>query len=164
MDFNNWPVQNNWVLVGFMGAGKTTLAKDWAAQTGRLVFDLDDLIVKNNGLSIPDLFSLHGEKGFREIESTTLKQFLSQSSEPFILALGGGTPCFNDNMSLVNEKATSIFIDAPAEILYQRLKDQTESRPLLKGKSGNALLEFINTTLDTRRSFYEQAHYRYEVR
>lgn len=164
MDFNNLPAQDNWVLVGFMGAGKTTLAKEWATQTGRLVFDLDDLIVTTSGLSIPDLFSLHGEKEFREIESATLKQFLAQNSEPFILALGGGTPCFNDNMSLVNEKATSIFIDVSAEILYQRLKDQTEERPLLKGKSGTALLEFIKTTLDTRRPFYEQAHHRYEVR
>ena len=107
-------------------------------------------------MSIPELFAAHGENGFREREKEVLQK--SAIANEAIIATGGGAPCFFDNMAWMNKNGLTVFIDSPVKVLADRLINAKVERPLVKGKSYEELIEFIDMKLKERRPFYEQAH------
>lgn len=142
-------------LVGFMGCGKSKLGKAVANKLGLPFLDLDDLIEVKNQMSIPELFAAFGEDGFREREKQTLQE--GAIANDAIIATGGGAPCFFDNMDWMNKNGVTVFIDTPVKVLADRLINARVERPLVKGKSYEELVVFIETKLEERRPFYSQA-------
>lgn len=142
-------------LVGFMGCGKTRLGKNLSNALQRNFIDLDVLIEHTQNASIPEIFAAKGEKGFREIEKSTLQQ--SAFADDSIISTGGGAPCFFDNMDWMNENGLTIFLDPPIKVLADRLINAKTERPLIKGKSFDELVIFIEEKLYERRPFYEKA-------
>lgn len=142
-------------LMGYMGAGKTTVGKK-LAMTLQLPFcDLDVLIETSTGQSIPDIFAQQGEAGFRKIESEQLLA-ISQRTQPHIIALGGGTPTFEHNLQIVHQTGTSIYLQHSPEALYEHVKEDT-TRPLLAGLQGEERLQLIRDMLQKREHFYQRA-------
>ena len=118
-------------LTGFMGSGKSTVGAIVADALGCPFLDLDDLIVKKSGKSIPDIFAQDGEPAFREMEATLLRQTVIKYAEnTIVLSLGGGTLTTPSSASLVHEKTFCIYLRASLETLQQRLEGQTAGRPL----------------------------------
>lgn len=147
-------------LVGFMGSGKTTWGKKIANSLGVPFIDLDQEIVKNIGISIPEYFQVHGEEKFRKLENEFLKKQLGQKA---IISTGGGTPCYYDNMEWINQHGLSIYLYHTAKSLWSRLsQSDVNKRPLLKGLSSEELYKFIVHKLNEREPFYNQAHIKCE--
>jgi shikimate kinase len=142
-------------LIGFMGCGKSKLGKATANKLEAPFLDLDTLVETINQQSIPQLFENLGEEGFRLKEKEALQQ--SAMDNNAIIATGGGAPCYFDNMDWMNKNGITVFIDTPVKVLADRLVNARVERPLVKGKSYPELLEFIETKLNERRPFYEQA-------
>ncbi len=143
-------------LVGFMGAGKSTLGKELAVGLSWDFFDLDEEIEKKYQCSIPELFDELGEKRFRQIEMEMLRTF-EKKQTPFILATGGGTPCFFDNMEWMKKKGKVLFIDIAPEELLKRLKGTETGRPVLKLFDPEKFEEEMLILLEKRRPYYLQA-------
>lgn len=139
-----------------MGSGKTTHGKKLAKLLGYNFIDLDELISHNENLSVSELFELKGEKEFRHIETQTLKSIIHNSG-PFVISLGGGTPCFNQNLDLLKKEGVLIYIQMPPKALFNRLITAKEKRPLLKNKTDQELLPFIENLLKQREEYYLQA-------
>ncbi len=152
---------NKVFLIGYMGAGKTTLGKLFAEELGVEFIDLDHFIEARHQKTINQLFEEFGEDGFRRIESTMLKEV--GSFENVIISVGGGTPCFFDNMDFMNEVGETVYLKASAGILTQRLNPCKEKRPLIKDKTEAELLEFIDSSLQKREPFYSKASYIFET-
>ena len=146
---------NKIFLIGFMGCGKSKLGKALANKLERLFLDLDDLVEAKNQMSIPEIFAAFGEQGFREREKQTLQE--AAIANDAIIATGGGAPCFFDNMEWMNKNGITVFIDTPVKVLADRLINARVERPLLKGKSYEELIAFIEEKLEERRPFYNQA-------
>lgn len=147
-------------LVGFMGSGKTTWGKKIATALDLPFVDLDHEIVAHIGMSIPDFFKENGEDAFRLLENEFLKK---QSGRGAIISTGGGTPCYFDNMEWINENGLSLYLYHTPQSLWARLsQSDPNKRPLLKGLTSEQLLAFIETKLDERAPFYEQAHIKFE--
>jgi shikimate kinase len=142
-------------LIGFMGCGKSKLGKATATKLEVPFLDLDTLIETINQQSIPQLFENLGEEGFRIKEKEALQQ--SAMANNVIIATGGGAPCFYDNMEWMNNNGITVFIDTPVIVLADRLINARVERPLVKGKSYEELIDFIQAKLKERRPFYEQA-------
>jgi len=142
-------------LLGFMGSGKSTHGKKLSAKLGLPFFDLDSLIVEAAGMSIPDYFAKIGEQGFRDLESKTLQQY--PFPDDCIVALGGGAPCFNNNMDWLVKQGFTVYISMPAEALASRLERSRTVRPVLQGKQGPELVQFIREKLQERERFYKKA-------
>ena len=118
------------VLIGFMGAGKSTLGRLLARQLACPLVDLDSEIARIHG-PIPELFASRGESGFRAIEHHQLDHILPGLARPAVLSLGGGAFLQPANRELLDRHAaTVIFLDAPFEVLYSRITDSTQQRPL----------------------------------
>lgn len=141
-----------------MGCGKTTHGRKLAKLLGYKFVDLDEQIASKTGASIPDLFNELGETGFRNIETEALQE-ISFRAEKQVISLGGGTPCFNDNLHFIKEKGLLIYIKMEPEALFQRLKNARVKRPLLKGKSDRELLDYITQLLEKREVYYSAAHF-----
>ncbi len=150
------------VLLGYMGSGKTAMGRMLARQANLAFVDLDHYIEQIEELSVPEIFHRYGEGGFRQIESFHLRQVM-EHQDHFVLSLGGGTPCFNDNMDYLHGACTSIYLSASPIALAERLACSTTKRPLLKGKTGNELLEYVRQSLSQREPFYKQADYELSV-
>jgi shikimate kinase len=145
------------VLVGLPGSGKSTFGRQLARELDFSFLDLDQLIVERFQVSIPEIFSQHGEGTFREWESLVLEEALN-SHTSFILASGGGTPCFNDNMELINSLAISVYMDVPLGIIGQRLQStKTQQRPLFQGLDQGEIALKLKSLLVSREYFYDQA-------
>lgn len=143
-------------LLGYMGAGKTSVAKEIASQTGLKLIDLDSFIETETAKTIPEIFAEEKELGFRKQERKALLK-LMESAEEFVLSLGGGTPVYYDNMALINAHSESVYLRmTPAEIV-ERVKPEKKHRPLLAHLDDSNLPEFIAKHLFDRRPYYEQA-------
>ena len=121
--------QNNIVLVGFMGAGKTTIGKLLAKSLGFSFIDTDEEIENEEGMSIAQIFEKMGEEYFRELESYFITNFRQSKC---IIATGGGMPCYNDNITKLKVLGTVLFINTPYDSIIERLKVNQGSRPLIK--------------------------------
>ncbi len=146
------------VLIGFMGSGKSKLGKKMARLLNLPFIDLDNFIEQKYKLSISEIFQEKGEEYFRQIESDTLKEIV-HAEENFVLASGGGTPCFNDNMEFINSISTSIYLNVSEKILFGRLRANKSKRPLIANLSDDELKAFIEKKLSERNKFYSQAQH-----
>ena len=143
------------VLLGFMGAGKTTVGRLLAARLGMPFVDLDCEIEQAFGLPVPEIFSRHGEPEFRRVERELIVPLLA--GEAKVLALGGGAFEDRDTRREVNARATGVWLDPPFEIIVDRLAGST-GRPLAAERSRDQLGRLWNQ----RRAAYAQAHVRVE--
>jgi shikimate kinase len=146
-------------LIGPMGSGKSYLGKKLAMRCSLLFLDLDELIETGEGASISDLFATHGETRFRELEAHYLRQVPPHS----MVATGGGTPCFHDNMQWINESGYSIFLDVSLPILVKRLWQEKAHRPLIAPLTVEELPDFLEKMLAQRKRWYRQAQFIYPV-
>lgn len=143
-------------VVGYMASGKTTYGKELAREKGVPFWDLDDRVERREGCSISDIFEKKGEAYFRELEREVLHE-LCEEYDDFVLATGGGTPCFFDNMEYMNGAGHTLYLNVSLHVLLQRLKRQRDARPLLAALSDEDLEFFIREHLASRQSFYLQA-------
>ena len=148
-------------LIGYMGAGKTTLGKALARQMDLSYIDTDHYIESRYHKKISEIFATEGEERFREIEHRILLEV--SEFENIVVSTGGGLPCFNDNMATMNNLGTTVYLDASEEELAARLEMSKNVRPILGNRSGSELVSFIKESLDKRKSFYEQAKIRFNA-
>jgi len=142
-------------LVGFMGAGKTTIGKELAKQLKFKFIDLDDQIESSTKKSISTIFKREGERAFRIIEQQAL--FNLVDSNKIVVATGGGCATYENNMSWMNEHGFTIYLFAHPGIIFHRLAQQRSGRPLIEEKSDIELMEYINDVMETRHQYYNQA-------
>ena len=142
-------------LIGFMGCGKTTIAKKLAARLGCQLVDLDLEIEKTIGQSVASYFAEHGEAAFRKQESDLLRAF--PYADEAVVATGGGAPCYFDNMDWMNANGITVYIDMPPVALAKRLAGGKAKRPLIKDLDEAGLISFIEEKLQERLAFYEKA-------
>ena len=151
----------NVILIGYMCAGKTTVGKSLAKQMGCTFYDLDWYIEERFRKHISEIFEEKGEDGFREIERNMLHEVAE--FENIILACGGGTPCFFDNIEYMNKTGKTVFLDASPDTIIAHLKISRTIRPLLQDKTGDELKSYIIKQLEMRRPFYQKAQYTFNV-
>lgn len=149
------------VLIGYMGAGKTTIGKALAKDAGMEFYDLDWYIEARMHRTVKQLFDERTEEGFRRIEHNMLHEVAE--FEDVIISCGGGTPCFFDNMEYLNQQADTVYLKATPEVLYGHLKMGKTVRPLLLGKSPDEVQSFIKEQLAEREKFYNKAKYILDV-
>jgi len=146
----------NIVLVGMMSSGKSTLGKKLARALNYKFADLDKLIEKDQQAGIPSIFREKGETYFRETESRILKKILPESG--IVLASGGGTPCFYDNMDYIRSLGISIFLDVPAADLVKRIENHgKDDRPILSGAV--SLQDALQSKIQERLPYYSRADF-----
>lgn len=146
-------------LIGMPGSGKSTLGRALALHYAVPFLDLDAEIVARAGQVIPAIFMQHGEAHFRRLEAEVLRELVARP-EPLVLATGGGTPCFHDNLVVLNAGGLTLWLDVPVPTLAARLAAvaETASRPLLA--TAGPTEKWLNETLGTRAQFYQQARLR----
>ena len=149
------------ILIGYMGAGKTTVGKALAQELGVTFYDLDWYITSRMRKTIGQIFEERGEEGFRQIERSMLHEVAE--FEDVIISCGGGTPCFFDNIDYMNQQAPVVYLKADPEVLYKHLAMSKNDRPLLRGKSQEELIVFIREQLEKREPFYTKARYSLDV-
>jgi shikimate dehydrogenase len=158
------PRETKWCifLIGFMGSGKTTVGRILARRLGASFFDTDSLIEERAGMPVPELFNTRGEGTFREMERDLLREFSTRSRKrgarpALVIATGGGLPCSEENLSLMKETGTVVYLRASADDLVRRVGDG-KSRPLIrKLAEGGDLREGIGKLLADRERFYLRA-------
>ena len=147
--------------MGYMGSGKSTIGRELATVLNYSFLDLDDYIVEREMASIPDIFRTKGEIYFRKKETVCLKELID-SSENLVLALGGGTPCYGNNIDLLTShpNVALFYLKLAIPLLTKRLFKAREKRPLISHlNSEDQLLEFIGKHIFERVQFYNQAQY-----
>lgn len=144
-------------LIGYMGSGKSRLGRRLSDHMGVQFVDMDDYIEERNYKTVPQIFAEEGEDGFRKKERRALEE-LSEFTD-IVIATGGGAPCFFDNMELMNKTGETVFLNIDPTILADRLMKSKTERPLIKGKSREELVAFIDETLKSRNQFYSQAKF-----
>ena len=142
-------------IIGMMGSGKNHWAKYLSNQYNMNWIDLDAAIEKANNQTIETIFATKGEDFFREQEKELLRT--TEKEENIIVATGGGTPCFHNNMQWMNEHGATIWIDEKIDILVSRLIREKSHRPLIRDLNENELKHFLSTQLKNRTQFYKQA-------
>lgn len=139
-----------------MGSGKSSLGKRLASRLGIRFIDADNAIEDQEGKSIQRIFEEDGESHFRALESDWLKKL---NEDNVLIALGGGTPCFNDNLKLIHEKGISIYVNVRTPIIVSRLMQSKNVRPLIKEviHDQKALTDMVSKMLSEREEYYKQA-------
>lgn len=147
------------VLLGYMGCGKSTIAKSLSQKKQIPFVDLDEYIEKKANLSVKDIFEQLGEIKFRRMEHEAFVELL-QSEESVIIGLGGGTPCYaNNHLLLAADNVVSIYLKASINTLFNRLSPNKSKRPLIAHMDDEQMKEFIAMHLFERSYFYNQAQY-----
>jgi shikimate kinase len=149
------------ILIGYMGAGKTTIGRALAKELGLDFYDLDWYIENRRRKKIPQIFEELGEEGFRKIEHNMLHEVAE--FEDVIISCGGGTPCFFDNIDYMNQQGQVVYLHCTPEVLHGHLLMGRVERPLIKGKSPEELISFIKEQLATREQYYTKARYTLDV-
>ena len=142
-------------LLGFMGAGKTTIGRDLANSMNFKFIDLDEYIEKKENSTVFDIFNKKGEKHFRQLEYYSLKELILLNN--IVIATGGGTPCFFDNISIMNKYGLTIYINVDYQTLLSRIKKTKDKRPLLKNIDDKQMLNFITKKVTEREIYYKQS-------
>ncbi|TRZ81478.1 MAG: shikimate kinase [Sediminibacterium sp.] len=145
-------------LIGMMGSGKSYWAKKMAKWNKCVGYDLDALVEMNEEKTIAEIFNEDGEDYFRKAEAKILRWF--KEKKKFIIATGGGTPCFQENMHWMKKEGIVIWLDESVEVLVKRLSVEKQNRPLIANLSDTQIASFIEDKLVERHAFYGQAHYR----
>ena len=143
-------------LIGFMGSGKTHWGHQLSQKLRLPFFDTDEQIVNSEGLSITAIFEKFGEEYFRLKEKGVL-HIITESHSSFVMACGGGSPCYFNNIDYMNQSGTTVWLNTPLNVLYERLVKERNKRPLLKGLSDEQLRGFIIKKYADRKIYYEQA-------
>jgi len=149
------------ILIGYMGAGKTTIGKVLAREMGLDFYDLDWYIEDRFHKKIPEIFAESGEEGFREIERKMLHE--AAEFENVIISCGGGTPCFFDNIDYMNEQGETVYLNATPSVLKEHLLMGKSQRPLIQGKTPDELEQYIHESLQTRLPFYTKAKHTIDI-
>lgn len=139
-------------------SGKSFQATELSKQFNIPAFDLDYIVQTFLQLSINEIFQKYGEPYFREVEANVLRSFSARSE--FILACGGGTACFSDNIKWMNETGITIWLDPPMEVIVNRLMEAGPLRPLIKENEREKLENFLIEMYEVRKAYYQQAKYR----
>lgn len=142
-------------ITGYMASGKTTFGKALARRTGLQHIDLDFYIEQRFHCRIKDIFESRGEAEFRRIEANMLREVGEFSN--VIISCGGGTPCFADNMDYMNQRGTTVCLQASDDIIADRVIRSGDKRPLLSGKSRDEILDTIRRHMDTRAPYYDKS-------
>ncbi len=143
-------------LVGFMGAGKSYLGRIWAAENALHFDDLDKIIEQAEGLTVAAIFEKKGESYFREKEKIVLEK--TAAIQNVIIACGGGTPCFFDNMQWMLKNGTVVFLNETVEKILHNINTDNHTRPLLEGMNEEEKNKFIQKKITERLPIYTQSH------
>jgi shikimate kinase len=143
------------ILIGYMGAGKTQLGRSLAQSLNIRFINSDSEIEQQTGMTIGQIFEQYGEDYFRTLEKEFLQTFNADNS--FVLATGGGTPCYNDQMTVLNALGTTVYLQCSNETLFSRLKNERDHRPLIAGLSDDELRDAIDFRMKQRESIYQLA-------
>ena len=138
-----------------MGCGKSTMGRAVSALTGVPFIDLDNYIEQRFHITVKEIFAQRGEDGFRDVERRMLQEVAD--FEDVIVACGGGTPCFFDNMEYMNSHGTTVFLNTPIDRLHSRLMRGRHKRPLIADKDDEELMTFIKEALAKRMDHYSKA-------
>ena len=149
------------ILIGYMGAGKTTVGKALAKELRMPFYDLDWYIESRMHKTVKAIFDERGEAGFRKIEHNMLHEVAE--FEDIIISSGGGTPCFFDNIDYMNRQGETVYLKATPEVLYGHLKMGKTIRPLLLNKTADEVQVFIREQLAQREPYYSKAKYVLDV-
>lgn len=142
-------------LIGYMGSGKSTAGRQLARALNYAHVDLDELFEEEYKISIVDFFNKYDENAFRQIEHILLKKTFSY--ENHVISTGGGTPCFYNNMDLINLNGISVYIKMHPKSLFHRLLHSKRARPLVSGLDDISLQRSIEDKLSEREIFYSKA-------
>lgn len=145
-------------LVGYMASGKSTVGKRLAEKLSKDFIDLDDYIENKEQITISEIFKKGGEILFREIEHKYLCELLEKENDK-VISLGGGTPCYRNNMEIINKKTQSIYLKASVDVLFNRLIKESEKRPLVASVGQEAMPAFIEKHLNDREQYYSKANF-----
>jgi shikimate kinase len=146
-------------LIGLPGSGKTTMGKEIATALALPFVDLDKEIERREGRLIREIFKEKNEDYFRILETNELALWC-ESEKSFVMATGGGAPCFFHNMEMINKAGVSIFLDTPASEIVRRIqKTNVEERPLLAAGGSGVLKDNVETMRSNRFAFYSQAKF-----
>lgn len=143
-------IQNNIILIGMPGSGKTTVSEALALTTGLNFYDIDFLIEKKIGKKITEIFSLYGEKYFRDLETETINEFLNLK-ENFILSTGGGIVEKEENLSILKKIGKVFYLEITPELIFDRIKNDTTRPLLLNDNPKQSLIDL-----------YQKRHIKYE--
>ena len=148
-------------LIGYMGAGKTTVGKVLSRQLELSFIDLDHYIEGRYHKTVGQLFAEKGEDAFRDIERRMLREVAA--FEDVLVSTGGGAPCFFDNMEFMNRTGKTVFLNVHPDVLFRRLRIAKQQRPILQGRQDDELMDFIIQALEKRAPFYRQAQYIFDA-
>jgi shikimate kinase len=143
-------------LIGFMGSGKSYYGRQLSEKLSLPFFDLDEQIVSHAGKSINEIFAADGEEAFRLLEKEVL-YIITESHDSFIMACGGGAPCYFNNIEYMNRAGTTVWLNTSQQVLFDRLIHEKQHRPLLRELSDDQLKGYIAKKFADRRMYYEQA-------
>ena len=149
-------------LIGYMGCGKTTLGEVLARQMDCRFIDLDEFIEQRQGMTVLQIFDEMGENRFRELETEALHEVASMTD--VIVGCGGGTPCHGDNMTLMNQAGTTVWLTTSPERITARLPlpEQNSKRPKLNTLSIHEVLPLVKKELQSRSPYYAQAQLQFD--
>ncbi len=143
-------------IIGFTGSGKSTFGRLLAKKLRYKFLDLDKLIEEREGQTVQELYKNLGNEAFRAIEADVLRS-LKGLDYDVIVATGGGTPCYHNNMTWMNQQGVTIYLQASAPLLIGRLRQFQNKRPIVQFDSDEELKNSIYNRLEERRSYYEKA-------
>jgi shikimate kinase len=143
-------------LIGFMSSGKSTVGRQLARKLNMEFVDIDNVFEEKYKISISDFFEKFGENKFRELERNILTETIK--TDNILISTGGGTPCFYDNIQLINKSGISIYLKLHPNSIFDRLRNTKKQRPLINKLSETELKEYIIKQLNNREVFYNQAN------
>ncbi|HAN76855.1 MAG TPA: shikimate kinase [Bacteroidales bacterium] len=142
-------------IIGFPGSGKSTFGRVLAKEANYSFIDTDDNIEEEVGCSIKDFFANYGEEIFRKKETEILQK--SAILKDVVIATGGGTPCFNNNMEFMNQTGITIYLKMDDDELTERLIRGKSKRPLIADKSDDEIKHYVELNIKGREKFYNMA-------
>ena len=142
-------------LIGFMGSGKSLIGKQLAKKLHLKYIDLDNFIEESEKRTIADIFNNSGETYFRELEKKYLKEIIKEDN--ILVSTGGGTPTIHGLMDIMNNVGETIYLECCTKILFTRLHQNKEKRPMISVLSDKSLRRYIEYKMEERKIFYKKA-------